>query len=127
MAVIDDMKKLQDEDVVYLTRRFTGASGGPPTSFGIAASGTSTEVWRGRVRQALSGDWIFNAFTGQNGVVGFVLGSVTNEWSSSESPAEGINITISTMLVPVAAPRPGIEPLFHILTLTSVIPPAFAD
>jgi hypothetical protein len=59
MALADDLNRLAAQDVVYLMRSFAGGS---------------TEVFRGRLRQALNGNWVFNAFAGQNGVVGFDLG-----------------------------------------------------
>lgn len=76
---------------------------------------------QGRLRQALSGDWVFNASTGQNGVVGFMLGSVGSNWNSSESPATGLQITITFQL---AATAP--NPINEVIVLTSVIPTDFA-
>jgi hypothetical protein len=110
MAVIDDLKQLAAEDVVYLTRRVTSPLG----------AGSSTEVYRGRVRQALSGDWVFNASTGQNGAVGFILGGVGLSWTSTESPAAGIQVTITNVLMMQ-------PPLNETVILTSVIPGDFAD
>jgi hypothetical protein len=85
MAVSDDMNRLAAEDVVYLTRTILLGGGGP------------TEVFRGRLRQALNGNWVFNASTGQNGVVGFDLGHPgrMSSWSSSESPTTGVQVFIS--------------------------------
>jgi hypothetical protein len=56
MALTDDLNRLAAQDVVYLTRRFSGLSG----NSGLPIGG-STEVFRGRLRQALNGDWVFNA------------------------------------------------------------------
>jgi hypothetical protein len=109
MALPDDLNKLAAQDVVYLTRRIMG--------LGL------TEVFRGRLRQALSGNWVFNASTGQNGVVGFVLGNVgQNLWNSAETPAGGIQIVITFQLAPVA----GVT-IIEVINLTSVIPTDFTD
>jgi hypothetical protein len=100
----------------------TGRSFSQPTSRTVAGFGHGpTEVFRGRLRQALSGDWVFNASTGQNGVVGFMLGSVGSNWNSSESPATGLQITITFQL---AATAP--NPINEVIVLTSVIPTDFA-
>src|SRR5215469_2351462 len=116
MAVSDDLNRLAAQDVVYLTNSVPGGA---------------SEVYRGRLRQALNGNWVFNASTGQNGVVGFVLGNsmqmpagLIANWSSSESPATGIQVSIS-----YEAPDPraaGVVPIETIL-LTTVIPGDFAD
>jgi hypothetical protein len=119
MAVIDDVGNLAAQDVVYLSRTFRGDN--------VMTSG-STEVFRGRLRQALSGDWVFNASTGQNGVVGFVLGGVDNTWTSNESPAAGIQVTITRpVLTIMAAPPMASQDFLEQITLTSIIPPDFAD
>lgn len=115
MALADDLNKLGAQEVVYLTRTFEGpAAGGGLTG--------SREVFRGRLRQALNGDWVFNASTGQNGVVGFVLGGVDqNSWTSSESPATGLQITIDFEWS-IAG-----QTLTEVIVLTNVIPTDFAD
>jgi hypothetical protein len=107
MAVIDDVKKLSEEDVLYLTRAFQP---GPVP--------TMNEVYRGRLRQALKGNWVFNSSTGANGVVGFDLGQVDGNWASSETPAAGPTVTVQFLLAPGLA---------EVITLTTVIPTDFAD
>jgi hypothetical protein len=84
---------------------------------------------KGGCTQALSGDWVSNAHTGQNGVVGFVLGAVEPYWGSSESPAGGNVVSITTNLVPLALIAGGPSgPLYlHTIELRSVIPADFAD
>jgi hypothetical protein len=125
MAVSDDLNRLAAEDVVYLTRTYPSTTG--------FQRGASTEVFRGRLRQALNGDWVFNASTGQNGVVGFVLGSVGTSWNSSESPATGIQVTIRSdvilALLPLGlAPLPPTNPILEeVIVLTTVIPSVFTD
>jgi hypothetical protein len=109
MAVSDDLNRLAAQDVVYLRRYMAG---------GVA------EVFRGRLRQALNGEWVFNAFTGQNGVVGFILGLPQSQtWTSSESPSSGIQVTIS---LPVYS-APNLSPLVEYIVLTTVIPPEFTE
>jgi hypothetical protein len=108
MAVSDDLRRLAAEDVVYLSR--------------ITGSGPS-EVFRGRLRQALDGSWVFNASMGQNGVVGFNLGQAGSPWSSFESPATGVQVSISYN---VYSP-PGFMPLLENIFLTTVIPAAFSE
>jgi len=130
MALTDDLNKLAAQDVVYLTRTSTLIV--PGLGAGPAVNG-STEVFRGRLRQALNGDWVFNASTGQNGVVGFILGAVGGQssWSSSESPATGLQITvtfafpIAIMLMGQTGPTQGT--INEVIVLTSLIPTDFAD
>lgn len=114
MAVPDDLNRLAAQDVVYLTKRF--------------ASGGVTEVFRGRVRQALSGNWVFNASTGQNGVIGFILGFPNQNWSSSESPGSGLQVTIVVPAFGVFIPQQQQQQtLEDFIVLTTVIPPDFTD
>jgi hypothetical protein len=109
MAVADDVNRLAALDVVYLSRSILGSG-----------NSTATQVFRGRLRQTLLSNWVFNAFTGQNGVVGFDLGGVTGNWSSSESPATGIQVMISNSLSTTPAI---VERIF----LTPVIPTDFTE
>jgi|SRR5262249_46969188 len=126
MAVPDDLNRLAAQDVVYLTRRFSGQAGN--SGLPIASS---TEVFKGRLRQALNGDWVFNAFTGQNGVVGFVLGtvgSVNPLWNSSESPASGLQVTITTAFSSVVGGVGNVIPvLTEVIVVTTLIPIDFTD
>ncbi len=89
----------------------------------------STEVFRGRLRQALNGNWVFNASTGQNGVVGFMLGSSVNAtWSSSESPASGLQVTIPLAMNLGSFTSVGMAgSLNEVIVLTNVIPTDFTD
>jgi hypothetical protein len=87
-------------------------------------------VYRGRLRQSLNGEWVFNASTGQNGAVGFILGTVNNAWGSAESPVAGLQVTITYTLQVMWAlppPTPSIPSFEEIIVLTSVIPTDFAD
>lgn len=107
MAVIDDLNRLAGLDVVYLRKSI----GGP-----------TAEVFRGRLRQSLYGPWVFNASTGTNGAVGFVLGSPNQNWNSSENPNTGIIISIGNPIY--QSPNAGV--LTEYITLTSVIPQEFS-
>jgi hypothetical protein len=83
MAVRDDMVRLAALDVVYLQRYVAGSEGS-----------VVIEWFRGRLRQALDGTWVFNTFAGHNGVVGIELGLVGTNWTSDESPDVGIQVDI---------------------------------
>jgi hypothetical protein len=122
MALADDLNKLATQDVVYLTRTFSGMGIQGPQGHG------STEVFRGRLRQALNGDWVFNASTGQNGVVGFVIGSINqNSWISSESPASGLQVTVTFNALMVIVPNQENQAVTEVVVLTNVIPADFTD
>jgi hypothetical protein len=111
MAVIDDLNRLAAQDVVYLAKTLSGGA--------VQAPGFSTEVFRGRVRQALDGNWVFNASTGQNGVVGFMLGSTgQNLWTSSDLPASGLQVTVQFGAG---------QQVSEVIALTSLIPADFTD
>jgi hypothetical protein len=110
MAVSDDLNRLAAQDVVYFLRYTYG--GGPPSA---------REVFRGRLRQSLTSQWVFNASTGQNGVVGFILGGVGPTWSSSESPSSGIQVTINNAILS------GNPALIEQIVLTSLIPVEFTE
>ena len=112
MALSDDLNRLAAEDVVYLRK---AVPGGP------------AEVFRGRLRQAGNGNWLFKTSTGQNGVIGFELGQVgaMSNWSSSESPNAGIQVFIS-YLVPPADPN-GVPTRGDNALLTNVIPSVFIE
>ena len=112
MAVIDDLNRLAAQDVVYLSRSYSAATPLP-------GEFNATQVFRGRLRQALDGNWVFNAFTGQNGVVGFNLGPIMQYWSSGESPAGGIEVTINGPVIQ--------NVLNELITLTTLIPSDFSE
>lgn len=111
MAVVDDLKRLADLDVVYLTQSFVAFEGWPRV------------VYRGRLRQSLGGEWLFFASTDQNGVLGFGLGLPTGTWSSSETPRTGIRV--NAMFPFSVQPPTGI--LNVCIELSSVFPAEFAD
>jgi hypothetical protein len=118
LALTDDLNRLAAQDVVYLTRTFSAM---PTQTHG------STEVFAGRLRQALNGDWVFNASTGQNGVVGFMLGGVNqNSWTSAESSASGLQVT-ATINAVVGIAGAVLQTLAEVIVLTNVIPTDFAE
>ena len=112
MALPDDLNNLAQQDVIYLTT--TVRADNDPTIL-------PTTIYRGRLHQALSGNWVFNTSTGQNGVAGIDLGPQTASWSSAETPAGGLQITINYEFLP--SPTAAVL----IVTLTSVIPTDLAD
>ncbi len=125
MAVSDDLNRLAAQDVVYLTRTLSVGAGGQGNG--------STEVFRGRLREALNGDWVFHASAGQNGVVGFMLGGVgQNSWGSSESPATGLQITITFALSMMLMGPGGMAAMMQgtmneVIVLTTLIPTDLTD
>jgi hypothetical protein len=86
VTVNDDLGRLAAEPVVYLA--YTPVAPGGTGS-------TLTVVYRGRIRQALSGDWVFTTSTGANGVVGILLGPGLPSWTSSETPGGGVQVDAS--------------------------------
>jgi hypothetical protein len=81
MAVIDDLKTLGEQEVVYLTKTLSGSGLG--------------EVYRGRLREAANGAWVFHAFTGANGLVGIDLGPLADTWASGEQPSGGVSVSVT--------------------------------
>lgn len=112
MAVLDDLRQLAQQDVVYLIRFLSGSEG----------TG-STEIFRGRLHEALDGSWIFNTSTAlvENGVAGFNLGPQLDSWSSTESPSEGLEIAITNELINVSGAGSPVS-IFEEFRLLSVIP-----
>ncbi len=119
------MRRLAEHDVIYLSRRLSG------TAFGMGIGGSGkTEVIQGRLRQALTGDWVFNV-SGQNGVVGWVLGQESG-WGWSETPAQGIQVQITSWIISAQIPDPATnmpQPLqiSEEILLTTAIPSEFTE
>jgi hypothetical protein len=126
MATTDQMRRLADENVIYLSRRLSG--GGAMAGLGVGGPG-KTEVIQGRLRQALTGDWVFNV-SGQNGVVGLVLGQESG-WAWSETPAQGIRLQITSSIIQaqivdaMGTTTPIV--LSEEILLTTVIPSEFTE
>jgi hypothetical protein len=109
MAVADDLQKLAALDVCYLS----------------AAWVTTPAVMylQGRLRESVKGEWVFSTSLGQSGVVGFDLGSETTNWTSSESPATGLQVNVN---YPVNLG--GLTPVLQVvLTLSSVLSAVFSE
>ena len=83
MALDDDVRRLAAEEPLYLTHT---ASAGAADPGGVG----HRVVYRGRLRQALNGNWVFDTSTGSSGVVGILLGPETAMWSSQEAPGMGL-------------------------------------
>jgi hypothetical protein len=126
MATTDEMRRLAEHDVVYLSRRLSGASYG---GIGMGGSG-KTEVIQGRLRQALTGERVFNV-SGQNGVVGLVLGQESG-WAWSETPAQGIRLQIMSWIIQAQIVDPTTNATTPLqvseeILLTTAIPSEFAE
>jgi hypothetical protein len=126
MATSDEMRRLANHDVIYLSKRLSGGAMG-----GMMGGIGKTEVIQGRVRQALTGDWVFNV-SGQNGVVGLVLGQESG-WGWSETPAQGIRLQITSFIVPatqIIDPNNGTITYLQLseeILLTTAIPSEFTE
>jgi hypothetical protein len=114
MALPDDLNRFAQFDVAYLTLGIG--------RLGVEVQTSSTIVFRGRLHQALSGNWVFNTSTGQNGVAGIILGTPGGNWTSVETPAGGLQITITNALVNLAGLPGGGGGVAETITLMSVIP-----
>lgn len=113
MAVQDDLKRLAGEDILYLSHSWSLL----PTPFGSA-----TFWYRGRLRQASDASWVFQTFTGIEGVYGITLGDAGTNWSSSEIPASGLVITITnqfsqSLVVPGTPSTTLIVTMYEIITI----------
>jgi hypothetical protein len=89
MAVLDDVKRLAAEDFVFLSHSAVFRSPG-----GDAVAPAARFWYRGRLRQAGDGSWVFQPVTDTDGFFGIALGVVDGSWTSQESPGVGILINI---------------------------------
>ena len=92
MPVGDDLRKLAAEDVAYLTYRTSYTLAAPTAAVPTGVIVTPAVVYRGRLRQAINGDWVFITSIGQNGVVAIVLGPAQDPWMSTEAPFSGLQV-----------------------------------
>ena len=123
MALLDDLQGLAAEDVVYLSRSIQDV-GGPTSGGGISS------VYRGRLRQGTDGGWVFSTFTGQNGLVGFVLGQPgqNGDWNSTPTTSGNATVSITSHLTGFTDPQNGIfVQLQESILLSEVIPAAFVQ
>ena len=122
MAVNDDLNRLAQDAVVYLTQQLTGQSSG------------SMVVYRGRLHQALTGNWVFNTSVGTNGVAAIILGPESGTWNSNDGPAGGIVVTVNFAFATFGGgldvrgnPLPPGQQIVETVTLTDVIPADLAE
>jgi hypothetical protein len=119
MAVEDDLRRLEQEDIVYLswTASGGGISGAPPSLF------SAVFYYGGRLHQSNSGSWVFKtADTNQLGLVGIDLGAPGNgDFTSTQTPGVGITIQIA---YPTPAPPtvPGGFVRFELVFITQTLP-----
>ena len=85
MAVQDDLRRLSQLDSVFLGH-LVNLPGNIVNSI--------TSWHRGRVQQANDSTWIFRSLSFEGTIVGFQLGLVQPNWTSTETPAFGIQVTI---------------------------------
>ena len=93
MAVQDDLRRLSQLDSIYLGESLNG----------VAAPITSWH--KGRLQQANDGAWVFRSSGSDGAVVGFQLGPISPQWTSTEAPSSGIQVTIpmTTMGAPIGS------------------------
>jgi hypothetical protein len=81
MAVIDDVRRLSQLDVIFLGTQ-------------LGAIGSVFATWyKGRLQQANDGSWVFRSASTDGAIVGIQLGPVGVLWTSSETPIAGITVT----------------------------------
>ena len=142
MAVNDDLNRLAQDAVVYLTQRRYST---PAQGYGGGESDPPSVVYRGRLHQALDNSWVFNTSVGTNGVAAITFSTATGTWNSNETAAGGIEVTASWVLIPgtagllgvqgiggavvdsVNGNPVGISTLVETITLSDVIPAVLAD
>jgi hypothetical protein len=99
MAVLNDLQTLAAQDASYLS-----------APWGV---GGITLVLQGRLRQSVTGHWVFSTSLGQSGVVGLDLGTLNANWTSAETPATGLQIQVIQGQVQ--------------MTLSALLPPVFTE
>jgi|SoiMethySBSTD1v2_1073268.scaffolds.fasta_scaffold264214_2 hypothetical protein len=78
MAVQDDIRRLSEQRVnIYL---------------GLNLFGACMAWHEGRLQQANDGSWIFRSSSRDGSIVAFTLGGPTQNWTSEESPTEGLTV-----------------------------------
>jgi len=89
MAVQDDIRRLSEQRVnIYL---------------GLNLFGACMAWHEGRLQQANDGSWIFRSSSRDGSIVAFTLGGPTQNWTSEESPTEGL--TVFSRLLRWSAPK----------------------
>jgi hypothetical protein len=96
MAVQDDVRRLSQMDSIYLGQ---GIQVIPSPD--VAVEPVNFHVWhKGRLQQANDGSWLFRSVSPDGTIVGFQLGQVKPNWSSSEDPQTGTTVHITMRLLP---------------------------
>ncbi|MGA9677787.1 MAG: hypothetical protein WBR28_21930 [Mycobacterium sp.] len=113
MAVADDLQKLAALDVCYLAAPWVTTP--------------AVMYLQGRLRESVKGNWVFTTSLGQSGVVGFDLGTQTTNWTSSESPATGLQVNVNYTVTLFSGGLAGTAQLSIVLTLSSVLSPVFSE
>jgi hypothetical protein len=123
VAVLDDLRGMAAEDFVYLSRSI-----GETSAMQMGTGDGFTSVYRGRIRQATDGGWVFSAFTGQNGLVGLVLGQIDQGWNSTPTTAGNATVTIIRPVMQFMDPstQMGVT-LVESIVLSEAIPTAFVQ
>jgi hypothetical protein len=85
MAVSDDLRRLSQMDGIYV-------------GYVVQTYSPFTGWFKGRLQQANDGNWIVRSSSQDGGVIGFQLGQVRPDWSSSESPNSGIMVSVPLVL-----------------------------
>src|SRR5262245_22985940 len=83
MAVEDDVRRLVQMQGIYL-------------GWSVAVNTAGFIVWHeGRLQQANDGTWLFRSTSRDGTIVAFQLPTVGPLWSSQDTPAEGIVVTLA--------------------------------
>jgi hypothetical protein len=78
MAVEDDVRRLSQMEAIYL---------------GWTVGGLT--VWHeGRLQRANDGTWLFRSVSRDGTIVAFQIGTVGQNWSSQDTPADGIAVNL---------------------------------
>jgi hypothetical protein len=88
MTVQDDVRRLSQMDSIFLGVTIS-------TSPTLAISPITT-WYKGRLQQANDGSWIFRSISSDGTIVGTQLGSISNNWTSGETPATGVVVSIGS-------------------------------
>jgi len=108
MTVQDDVRRLSQMDSVYL-------------GFNVQGMTLVTSWHKGRLQQANDGAWTFRSSGQDGGVVGFQLGNITADWTSNESPSQGISVMYPVYYnLPVQVPIQGAGPVSVQISLATV-------
>ena|SRR5258705_1367733 len=103
MTTQDDVRRLSQMGSIYLGWSVPSPGHNPVTGW-----------FKGRLQQANDGNWIFRSISSDGSLTGFQLGNAGSNWSSNETPADGITIVIQltqTIMVPSQPGAPMLPPV----------------